>query len=189
MTDIPVTPKQKIQVPGNNDAFYGPVPEANQIFSIIRLDIAPTPIPLDRRFFVFMQGEVAPRNARKPGAQVDDAVLADATIKCTMEGNFANGEVSSETFTVSLRSIHGAGMHLIFRDWADGGVQDQLLVGNRQDIVADAMCTFGETMRSGMYTCKFDARLPDGECLFALEVSQWLHGHGDGPAAVKMKDD
>ncbi|SMY25714.1 unnamed protein product [Zymoseptoria tritici ST99CH_1A5] len=80
MTDI----QQKIKVPGNNDAFYGPVPEANQIFSIIRLDIVPTPSPLDRRFFVFMQGEVVPRNARKSGYYVDDAVLADSTLKCTM---------------------------------------------------------------------------------------------------------
>ncbi|KJX93051.1 hypothetical protein TI39_contig4429g00002 [Zymoseptoria brevis] len=167
MTDIPTTSKQKIKVPWNNDAFYGPNPEASQIFSIILLDIVPTPIPLDRRFFVFMQGEVAPHRAQKSGVHVDDAVLANATIKCTMEGNFTNGEVSSETFT--------AGMHLIFRDWADGGVQDQLLVGNRQDIVADARCTFGETMRSGMYIWKFNARLPDGECLFALELSQWLH--------------
>lgn len=33
-------------VPGHNDAFYGPVPKAEQIFDIEFLEIAPSPIPV-----------------------------------------------------------------------------------------------------------------------------------------------
>ena len=38
------------RVPGHNNAFFGPVPKAEQIFYIRFLEIAPTPIPVYLRF-------------------------------------------------------------------------------------------------------------------------------------------
>ena len=49
-THIPIfdsninSPKQ--YVPGHNNAFYGPIPKASQIFNIEFLEIAPSPIPV-----------------------------------------------------------------------------------------------------------------------------------------------
>jgi len=34
------------RVPGDNDAYYGPVPKTEQIFEIEFLEIAPSPIPV-----------------------------------------------------------------------------------------------------------------------------------------------
>jgi len=43
---MPGAESSKQGVPGHNDAFYGPVPKAEQIFDIEFLEIAPSPIPV-----------------------------------------------------------------------------------------------------------------------------------------------
>jgi hypothetical protein len=122
-----------------------------------------------------MRGEIAPSKARELGLRIDDTLLADATITGTMEVTYANGEVApSESATVPLRTAHSPGSNLAFRQWG-GGAQDQLVVGVRQDILADTLI-WSESMRTGTYTWTFEAMLPGGECLFAVQLSQWLEG-------------
>jgi hypothetical protein len=43
---VMVYTEQTIKVPGNNKATYGPVPKAEQLLDIERLEIAPSPIPV-----------------------------------------------------------------------------------------------------------------------------------------------
>lgn len=39
------TPEGALKVPGHNNATYGPVPKADQLFEIEFLEIAPSPLP------------------------------------------------------------------------------------------------------------------------------------------------
>lgn len=43
---MPGAESSEQRVPGHNDAFYGPVPKAEQIFDIEFLEVAPSPIPV-----------------------------------------------------------------------------------------------------------------------------------------------
>ena len=43
---MPGAESSELRIPGHNDAFYGPVPKAKQIFDIEFLEIAPSPIPV-----------------------------------------------------------------------------------------------------------------------------------------------
>ncbi|KAI1744723.1 hypothetical protein F4680DRAFT_443995 [Xylaria scruposa] len=46
-------PGEKINVPGNNNVTYGPVPKEEQLFQVEFLEIAPSPIPLDKFFLSY----------------------------------------------------------------------------------------------------------------------------------------
>ncbi|KAK6438251.1 hypothetical protein LTR95_005544 [Oleoguttula sp. CCFEE 5521] len=148
-------------------------------FNTYYLDIAPYPMTVpytltaphrDRTFFAKLHGYLPAL------PNVTDASLADATFNVMMYGSFENGrEHTWGPATVPLRAQMIAKNHgyLAIRN-KTGHYVEHLSLGYN-DILVDGMYVFYFTT-SGNHTFAFDARLPDGRCLFAFEMTQWFHG-------------
>ncbi|KAM7199198.1 hypothetical protein V8F33_004673 [Rhypophila sp. PSN 637] len=170
----------KIGVPGHNDAFYGPVPKKDQIFMIDFLEIAPSPIPVEKIFFVLLRGEI-------PSSHADDVTqgqLAAATLNITIsvtrpksdqEDDKERGDTSS--YTIPLQTAELADeAHLAIRDSQGRHVDSLTAPGTgRNDILTDYWIP-GMFLETGKYKFEVVAELEDGRCLFAVWVEQWLEG-------------
>ncbi|KAM7215675.1 hypothetical protein V8F06_008966 [Rhypophila decipiens] len=171
----------KIGVPGHNDAFYGPVPKKDQIFVIDFLEIAPSPIPVDKIFFVLLRGEIPSSHA----GDITADQLAAATLNITMsvtrpksnleDDNKENEDKSS--YTIPLRTAELADeAHLAVRDSQGRHVDSLTAPGTgRNDILTDYWIP-GMFLETGIYKFEVVAELDDGRCLFAVWLEQWLEG-------------
>ncbi|KAK3314055.1 hypothetical protein B0H66DRAFT_607300 [Apodospora peruviana] len=165
-------------VPGHNDAFYGPVPKQDQLFIVDYLEIAPTPIPVDKFFFVLLRGEFP------ASADITDDQLAAATVNITLSVKHGDDETEKNepnTYTIPLRTDELADeAHIAIRD-AKGRYVDHLTApgSGRNDVLADYWIP-GMFLRTGEYTFEVTASLEDGRCLFAISVVQFLEGGLDG---------
>ncbi|KAK4209273.1 hypothetical protein QBC37DRAFT_55930 [Rhypophila decipiens] len=166
----------KIGVPGHNDAFYGPVPKKDQIFVIDFLEIAPSPIPVDKVFFVLLRGEIPSSHA----GDITADQLAAAKLNITMSLTHPEGDNENEDkslYTIPLRTAELADeAHLAIRDSQGRHVDSLTAPGTgRNDILTDYWIP-GMFVETGKYKFEIVAELEDGRCLFAIWVEQWLEG-------------
>ncbi|CAJ2502973.1 Uu.00g103670.m01.CDS01 [Anthostomella pinea] len=164
------------EVPGHNNATYGPVPKNDQLFAVEFLEIAPTPIIADRVFFVYLRGFL-PESKKKELGLVDES-LADATLTVCTSVVYPNGRREEPTSVAArLKTTAFADTaHLVIRN--DRGDQvDYLPSSGQSDLLLDFQLP-KVFLQSGMWTFSVDARLGDqnNTCLFAVEITQWLHG-------------
>jgi hypothetical protein len=177
-----------LKVPGHNNATYGPVPKADQLFQVEFLEIAPSPIPRydttpcslpqppnifpsDQIFFLFLRGEI-PASKKKEQEHLDD--FATASLSITLSAVLPEGKRENpKTYTIPLRTTaFGDVAHLSIRN-AAGAYVDYLSSSGYNDILTDALIP-GMFVRTGTWTFEAVARLGDGTCLFAISLTQWL---------------
>ncbi|KAL9106464.1 MAG: hypothetical protein Q9227_008495 [Pyrenula ochraceoflavens] len=163
-----------LKVPGHNNATYGPVPKAEQLFEIELLEIAPSTIPVGQIFFQLLRGEI-PSSKRKDLAQLNK-LLTTATITITGSAILPDGKhEDAKSYTVPLRTTAFAdAAHLSIRD-ATGAYVDYLSSSGRNDILTDSVIP-GMFLRTGTWTFEVVAKLDDGTCLFAISLTQYLEG-------------
>ncbi|RYP65460.1 hypothetical protein DL770_008990 [Monosporascus sp. CRB-9-2] len=171
--EVTAEPEGALKVPGHNNVTYGPVPKVDQLFQVEFLEIAPSPIPVDQFFFVFLRGEIPP-SKKKDVDHLDG--LANATLSFTLSVVFPDGQHGDpRTYTIPLRTTaFGDAAHLSIRD-ADGAFVDYITSSGRNDIVTDFSIP-SVFVKTGMWTFEVEARLGDGTCLFAMSLTQWLEG-------------
>ncbi|KAK3389651.1 hypothetical protein B0H63DRAFT_102762 [Podospora didyma] len=176
----------KQRIPGHNDAFYGPVPKDEQIFRIELLEIAPSPILVNKYFFILLRGEI-PRSTRQD-LHLQPADLADATLSITGSAVLEKDgeEIEPQRYTIPLRTAElgtEGEAHLAIRN-ATGAYVDHLALEGRNDILFDYWIP-GPFVVTGKYTFEIEASLwrkgkGKGEdrriCLFALTLTQRLEG-------------
>jgi len=149
------------------------VPKEDQLFQIEFLEIAPTPIPVDRIFFVYLKGEIPPPKKRDLEHLGED--LANATLSITMDAVYQDGTpAGARTYTVPLRTTSFGLAHLSIRN-STGVYTDHLTSGGTNDILTDYWIP-GMFLRTGTWTFEVVASLRDGTCLFAMSLTQWLEG-------------
>ncbi|RYO95298.1 hypothetical protein DL764_007717 [Monosporascus ibericus] len=171
--EVMAEPEGALKVPGYNNATYGPVPKVDQLFQVEFLDIAPSPIPVDQFFFVFLRGKIPP--SKKMDVEHLDG-LANATLSFTLSVVFPDSERGERrTYTIPLRTrAFGDAAHLSIRD-AEGAFVNYITSSGRNDIVTDFSIP-SVFVQTGMWTFEVEARLGDGTCLFAMSLTQWLEG-------------
>ncbi|RYP65608.1 hypothetical protein DL771_008216 [Monosporascus sp. 5C6A] len=171
--EVMAEPEGAFKVPGHNNATYGPVPKVDQLFQVEFLEIAPSPIPVDHFFFVFLRGEI-PSRKKRDAEHLDG--LANATLSFTLSVAFPDGERGDpKTYTIPLRTTaFGDKGHISIRD-AEGAFVDYITSSGRNDIVTDFSIP-SVFLRTGLWTFEVEARLGDGTCLFAMSLTQWLEG-------------
>ncbi|KAI0551863.1 hypothetical protein F4679DRAFT_572152 [Xylaria curta] len=164
---------EKIYVPGLDNVTYGPVPKEEQLFQLELLEIAPSPIPVDRFFFVILRGSIPEPKETLLRAAND---LANATLSITLSVVRENGvHEKPETYTVPFRTTAFADhAHISIRETV-GSYVDHLAYGGQYDILADYAIP-GVFVYIGMWTFNIVANLEDGTCLFAYSLTQWLEG-------------
>ncbi|EME43460.1 hypothetical protein DOTSEDRAFT_25396 [Dothistroma septosporum NZE10] len=86
MNDTHISVNPFVKVPGNNNATYGPVPKAEQIFTIEFLEIVPALMPVDKHTFFWRRGLNAPEHR----AAVDNETFTHATV--TIDQRLSNEE-------------------------------------------------------------------------------------------------
>ncbi|KAK3325222.1 hypothetical protein B0H66DRAFT_114538 [Apodospora peruviana] len=171
---------KQILVPGHNDAFYGPIPKAQQIFDIEFLEIAPSPILVNKYFFILLRGEIPPSTRQKLHLEPSD--VANATLSITLSAVLEEGNRKQEarTYTIPLRTAELAEeAHLGIRN-ATGAYVDYLTLKGRNDILTDNWIP-GPFVETGTWTFEIVASLTKDKnevCLFALTLTQWLEGDG-----------
>ncbi|KAK4452236.1 hypothetical protein QBC34DRAFT_42238 [Podospora aff. communis PSN243] len=175
------SPKQRVR--GHNDVFYGPIPKAEQIFNIDFLEIAPTPVPVSRYFFVLLRGETPPSTRQKlhlEPAQLSDTTLS-ITVSAVLDEKDGGGIIEPRTYSIPLRTAQLAeGAQLSIRN-ATGVYVDYMAVEGSHDVLADVWIP-GMFVQKGTYTFEVVASIGRGEgekqgaCLFALTLTQWLGG-------------
>ncbi|KAK4982900.1 hypothetical protein LTR50_007526 [Elasticomyces elasticus] len=169
------TPETALRVPGTNNATYGPVPKAEQIFEVEFLEIAPSPIPVDQIFFVWLRGQILPSRVTALDT-LNDADLANATLAISLSAVYPDGyRDEPTTYTVPLRTKAYAELaHIAVRN-ATGANVDHLTISGANDILAD-MLILRQFLRTEEWTFEIVAKLADGTCLFAMSLTQWLKG-------------
>ncbi|OQN96793.1 hypothetical protein B0A48_17353 [Cryoendolithus antarcticus] len=171
LSDCSVKDGQPYCIPSDDNVTFAPVSQEDQLFSTYYLDIAPYPIIADRTFFVKLHGYL------KDDLINDlDATLADATFNATTHVSYENGRTytwGSATFPLRAQAIAQIREYLAIRDMT-GRYVEHLSLGYNA-ILIDGWFSYWFTA-SGNYTFAVDARLPDGRCLFAFEVTQWIEG-------------
>ncbi|KAF2813235.1 uncharacterized protein BDZ99DRAFT_460514 [Mytilinidion resinicola] len=167
-------PEGALKVPGHNNATYGPVPKASQLFEIEFLEITPSPVPTDRIFFQLLRGEIPPSKNKDPAHL--DKLLTSATLTITLSAILSNGEHEDETsYTVPLRTTgFSLAGQLSIRN-STGAYVEHLSSSGHNDILTDCQLP-GMFIRTGTWTFKVVAELEDGTCLFAITLTQWLEG-------------
>ncbi|KAK6439377.1 hypothetical protein LTR95_004424 [Oleoguttula sp. CCFEE 5521] len=174
LSDCSVDHGQPYCVPSVGNVTFAPVPQEGQLFSTYYLDIAPYPITADRTFFVKLHGYL-----KADLTNVTATVLADATFNATMHVTYENGGKYTwgpATIPLCTQMIAENYGYLAIRN-KTGHYVEHLSLGYN-DILVDGMFVY-EDITSGNYTIAFDARLPDGRCLFAFEITQWIEGWAD----------
>ncbi|KAK4621520.1 hypothetical protein CLAFUW4_07235 [Fulvia fulva] len=144
-------------VPGNNNATYGPVPKAEQIFTIEFLEIAPLPMPVDRYTFFWLRGLIAPQHV--PALNKD--ALSHTTI--TLDQRPSNEEPDpTRASTLPLKTIARPELagHFAIRG-PEGKYLDYLSAEGKNDLLAE-MLFLAMFMEEGEYTFDVVARLADG---------------------------
>ncbi|KAI1379820.1 hypothetical protein F4677DRAFT_442019 [Hypoxylon crocopeplum] len=156
------TPEEK--VPGNNNATFCAIPKEQQLFQVEFLDIAPSPIPVDQFFFIFLRGNVP-----------DEYGLDYANLRLTSYAKLADGrELGPDTHVIPLTTTSFAdNAHLGIRN--PRGAYRGTLNPGRNDVLGDFMI-ISWFLRTGYYTFRAEATLPDGRHLFCYQMSQWLDG-------------
>ncbi|KAK6439374.1 hypothetical protein LTR95_004421 [Oleoguttula sp. CCFEE 5521] len=158
-------------VPGRNNATYRKVPAKDQLFTIEFLDVAPFPIVSDEIYYICLYGNFWPEWT--PG--LSEADLAKATLSITFSIVYADGSQDhSKPWTIPLEStMLDRFRHIGIRNGTGHSTEHMSLRAN--DIVADGYIP-KQFVVSGNWTMEFDARLPDGTCLFDFAMTQWVDG-------------
>ncbi|KAK4987767.1 hypothetical protein LTR50_004420 [Elasticomyces elasticus] len=174
--DSMATSETALRVPGTNNATYGPVPKTEQIFYVEFLEIAPSPVPVNEIFFIWLRGQILPSWVTALDT-LNDAWLANATLAITSWAIYPDRErMEPTTYTIPLRTKAYADFaHIAVRD-AAGAHVDHLTISGANDILAD-MLILGPFLRTGEWTFEIVAKLADGTCLFAMSLTQWLKGN------------
>ncbi|KAL4981296.1 hypothetical protein BDW68DRAFT_172606 [Aspergillus falconensis] len=164
------------KVPGNNDAVYAIVPKEDQLFKVEFLEVAPTPIPTDRLFFVYLRGYIP--ESKKTELALANGGLVDATFEIGASVVYEDGghdDEKSYTFPLKTTSFNN-NAHITIRD-ARGNQVDYLPSSGGGGILVDYWIP-SMFMKSGTWIFTVDARLRDenSTCLFAMSLTQWLEG-------------
>ncbi|KAK0614591.1 hypothetical protein B0T14DRAFT_499828 [Immersiella caudata] len=165
-------------VPGNNDAFFGPVPKAEQIFYIRFLEIAPTPIPVSKYFFLLIRGWIPASTRQKLNLEL--AHLAAATLTISSSAVLDDGaKLERSSVAIPFRTVElGEGAHIGIRN-ATGAYVDHLALEGQNEILTDYWIP-GPFVKTGVWTFEVVASLggegKEGVCLFALSLTQRLEG-------------
>ncbi|KAK4994554.1 hypothetical protein LTR66_005443 [Elasticomyces elasticus] len=164
-----------LRVPGTNNATYGPVPKAEQIFEVEFLVIAPSPIPVDETVFVWLRGEILPSRGTALDT-LNDADLANATLAINLSTVYPDGRPDEpDTYNIPLRAeAYSKVAHIAVRN-ATGAHVDCLTLSGPNDILADMLIP-GQFLRTGEWTFEIVAKLADGTCLFAMSLTRQLEG-------------
>lgn len=111
---------------GTNNATYGPIPLADQVFEVEFLEMAPSPLPVyvaviskaettltkglsDRIFFVLLRGTISSSAETARGTPVDNAELAKATLSFSMACTFPDGTHDlPKSYSIPLRTVKAA---------------------------------------------------------------------------------
>ncbi|KAK1752637.1 hypothetical protein QBC47DRAFT_463182 [Echria macrotheca] len=175
------TESPRERVPGDNEAVYGPIPKAEQIFHIEFLEIAPSPIEVDKYFFILLRGSIPPPTRRE--LHLGPAHLASATLSITISAILENGDkLEPRTYyRIPLRTAeHAEGAHLAIRN-ATGAYVDHMALEGRNDVLVDAWIP-AIFVTTGMWTFEVVASLgcnwgEERRYLFALTLTQWLESN------------
>ncbi|KAL9618330.1 MAG: hypothetical protein Q9160_006912 [Pyrenula sp. 1 TL-2023] len=165
-----------LKVPGNNNATYGPVPKAEQLFDIELFEIAPLTIPVDQIVFQLLRGEISPSKRHDLDPAHLDQLLQTATLTITLSAVLSDGkQEDAKSYAVPLRTTaFGDVAHLSIRE-SMGTYVEHLSSSGRYDILTDSFIP-GMFLRTGTWTFEVVAKLGDGTCLFAMSLTQWLEG-------------
>ncbi|KAL4965979.1 uncharacterized protein BDV14DRAFT_171876 [Aspergillus stella-maris] len=168
--------QQGNKVPGNNDAVYANVPKEDQLFKVEFLEVAPTPIPTDRLFFIYLRGFIPESKRTELG--LANGALTDATFEIRASVVYEDGGHDNEksyTFPLKTASFNN-NAHIAIRD-ARGDQVDYLPSSGGGGILVDYWIP-SMFIESGRWTFTVDARLGDEgrTCLFAMSLTQWLEG-------------
>ncbi|KAK6433073.1 hypothetical protein LTR95_010749 [Oleoguttula sp. CCFEE 5521] len=170
----PVTGDVRYRVPGNNNATFGATPLKDQLFDIQFLDVTPMPIVSDELYYMYLFGLFWPDHSSNP-TQAD---LDNATLSFTFSIIYADGSQDvGSPYTIPLRTtLINRFQHMGIRN-EDGLPTDRMSLGvyGENDIVADGWI-YKQYVVSGNWTMRFDARIPDGRCLFDFSMTQWVDG-------------
>ncbi|KAM4066416.1 hypothetical protein HRG_000520 [Hirsutella rhossiliensis] len=156
---------EPVKVPGHNNATYGPVPKKDQLLHVEFVEMAPSPVPVDQIFFLYLRGVMPP----------SDKDLGTAKLSITLSVVLPDGQHEDpKTYTVPLcTTAFGDAAHLSIRN-ATGAYVDHL-GGGTNDILVD--CAIPSVfLQTGTWTFETVASLDDGTCLFAMSLTQWLEG-------------
>lgn len=106
-----------------------------------------------------------------------ETALSNATLSVTRSVKFADGKEQDEgTVTVPLSTTtwNPNMAHLAIRNVTGDHVQF-LTPNSANDILADFII-LKMFLESGWWTFEIVARIPDGQCLFAFTLVQWMDG-------------
>ncbi|KAH9223406.1 hypothetical protein DL95DRAFT_379365, partial [Leptodontidium sp. 2 PMI_412] len=156
-------------VPGHNNATYGPVPKDAQLFDVEFLEIAPTPIIADRVFFIYLRGWMP--SSKSPSAERDgifespcsgsgpdsDPGLTNATLEVSSSVTYPGGSSDSHaSLTIPFKSmVFNDAAHLVIRDESGKQVEYLPSVG-RGDVLLDFQIPT-LFLRSGVWTFGVEA--------------------------------
>lgn len=113
---------------------------------------------------------------------MDDAALANATIFITLSATSLEGDKGEPIFYVEPLHIDPSREALFIIRNGRGRLAEQLTLGESHECTNEIltnMCLPSAFIQSGVWKAEIIAKVPDGTCLFAFTIVQWLEGHKD----------
>lgn len=166
------------KVPGHNNATYGPIPTSSQLMTIEFLEIAPLPIIADQTFFLLLRATLPPL----PQPPLKTATLTLTLTALAPPTTPPSPPEGTTTYTIPLRTTAYAGKAYLAIRNAHGTHVEFLQAGGRNDVLVDTEIP-GFFLRTGWWRLGAVGRVGvggegegEGECLFAVEMVQWLEG-------------
>ncbi|OQN96337.1 hypothetical protein B0A48_17593 [Cryoendolithus antarcticus] len=160
---------------GNSNATYCPlVPVQEQRFEIEFIEIAPCPIVSDHVFYIWMYGSIW----RDRAINLTEEILANATLTIKFNITYVDGAFDSfKPLTIPMApTALSRWNHIDIRNMTGAHKERMVLGGN--DVVSDGVI-LRQWVVAGNWTMEFDARVPDGRCLFDFSLTQWMDGDFD----------